>query len=204
MSKKIISLMGILLSLVLVAAMAGCAAPAAPAGPTGPTEVKPVGISLISIDRMNDLNSAADAAGIDVLAVGVNLEVSNPNAEWVKVYDLVVEAKVADEGNPPGQVVIWGTVPTFYIPPNGEVMVMHRDVLQFGSLAGGFLTRGTADSLAGCIGVRNVFWDALKADDAAVDFSASASVTMPEYPDLATARVSFSSTWTMPKHPLED
>jgi len=231
-SKKLISLMGILLSLVLVMAMTGCAAPAAPAAPTGPTEVKPVTISLYALEKLNTIKHTLYEPQ-DTAVYKVVVEVSNPNDEWVEVDNLTVEVRAEDGstgsgGGPGGTILITGSVPTFYIPAGGVLVTEYTSTIDwYGNAVKSYLTRGWCgpdipgyDTCGervepgffgkiskavdnGSIAAAIELFDKLEAQEYVYAVEASASCWLPEFPDAGSKYSSLIVSYTYEAPPLE-
>jgi len=203
--KKIGSFTGLILSIVLVAALVGCIAPTAPAPGVGPTEVKPVEVKLSCIERLNDPGKVSDKiaekkmawAKGDVLVFRATFEISNPNQVWAKVKDLYFEVKVPD---PVGEtIVLAGTLPTSYIPPNGETTQVATKPWIFGGVLGSYILRGVGSTVSEAVSNLVKVWEDVRNDRLPFTVTGNAITSLPEYPELGTVRSTFSETFIIPK-----
>jgi hypothetical protein len=196
MDKKVFTL---LMAVVLGLAIFGCAGEKAMIK-TAPSQIQPVKVMVDSVERLNAIPAKPPYQGTDVLVFRVNFKLSNPNNVLAKVDDFYFEAK-AEDGTRQKTIVQAASMPSMVIPAGGEAVWSPTDIFVYGGALGQFITRGLdgGEGMKGALQKREEFWTDLGGDKRKFFIDGNITYSLPDFPNLGSARNQFQSEFTMPK-----
>jgi hypothetical protein len=196
MDKRVLTL---LVAVVLGLAIFGCAGEKAMIK-TAPSQIQPVKVMVDSVERLNAIPAKPPYQGTDVLVFRVNFKLSNPNNVLAKVDDFYFEAK-AEDGTRQKTIVQAASMPSMVIPAGGEAVWSPTDIFVYGGALGQFITRGLdgGEGMKGALQKREEFWTDLGGDKRKFFIDGNITYSLPDFPNLGSARNQFQSEFTMPK-----
>jgi len=167
---------------------------------TAPDKILPVSVEVGSVERLNAIAAKPPYQATDVLVFRVNFKLSNPNNAVAKVDDLYFETKV-DDGTQDKMIILAGSMPSLLVPPKGESAWSYTDPLLFGGLLGQIITRGLggAEGMKGSLQKRDEIWADLGADKMKFFIDGNITTSLPDLPNLGTARQQFKTEFAVPK-----
>jgi hypothetical protein len=165
-----------------------------------PDKMMPVKVSVDSVERLNDIAKKPPFQGTDLLVFRVNFKLSNPNNVPAKVDDLYFEAKV-DDGTPDKTIIQAVSMPSYLVPPNGEIMWSSTEPFLYGGVRASYMLRGVGGEggLKGASAKMEELWIDLGADKRKFFIDGNITTSLPDAPNLGIVRTQFKTEFAIPK-----